>query len=54
MNIKVDVFNQEKSLITYIEDVEQNNIGKEVQDCINRFKEYYTNEDIIYIEVELS
>lgn len=49
MTLKVSVQNKKHSLIFQIEELRKNDIGKEVQSCINRFIQFYgkfTNVDI--------
>ena len=51
MTLKVDVQNQKHSLIFQVKEVNKNDIGKEVQLCINRFIHFYGKFTSVDIDV---
>lgn len=50
MAIKISVLGKRHSLFIHIEDVEENQIGEEVAECITRFKTNY-DDTIEFIDI---
>lgn len=51
MTIKISVLGKKHSLIIHIEDVEEYQIGKEVTECIARFKHNYNDDTIEFVNI---
>ena len=51
MAIKISVLGKENSLILHREDIEENQIGEEVTECIARFKRNYNDDAIEFVNI---
>ena len=49
MTAKIIIYNKENSLTVHVDELKENDLGKEVDECINRFEKYYGKFDCIKV-----